>query len=215
MGEIKPFDERRQQKLNADTQECTNVSTLYDLLRTQFPPTSAERLACIPKENWSADSFRRATNHLCEIVPFKRSLFRSAYRLPKLSAEVDLNRQCYMECRERLLAGENLLIAVVRESRRIIGFGIAQQGKKRATIEIFEVDNFSRRCDGVETYLNLCGEEFSVGLGHVIVASLANAIRTGIEAQPANDSSRYILMSLGFVHLPEDPNDWYLWRPPR
>jgi hypothetical protein len=105
-----------------------------------------------------------------------------------------------------LLIGEHVTISVVRRSSRVVAFGIAEVPKNDSvSIELINVAFDSRRKAGVSELLQLEGQEFNIGIGHVLVLHLINELDSKRICTDATTSpSRYIFKSLGFRPYSED-----------
>jgi len=143
-------------------------------------------------------------------------LITEADRLQELASDTQHKYPyCFNDCRQRLTDGEDLLIAVVIEEPRVIGFGITVRGqKKRAEIEIIDVDKFSRRCSGLQTTIEQQGQEFTIGVAHILVDLISAELRYAIRVNATTSASRYVFKSLGFPREPGNTNLCHLWRPP-
>jgi hypothetical protein len=112
----------------------------------------------------------------------------------------------YEEVPDRVAAGENVVLAIVAEEGRVIGFGIGEQRDGDSEIEIIDVDQSSRRSNGVQRTLTIGDHEFGVGVGHVIVDLLMTALTKPVDVDATGDDSRYIFKSLGFQHREGESN---------
>lgn len=105
-----------------------------------------------------------------------------------------LEEQC-----DRMKKGEKTAVAWVEEDKIVIGYGIALLRNKETQIDIIDVDLDSRRKHGLSDLITIEGEEFTVGVGHVIVRTLIRHCSAPFRTDATTHSSRYIFKSLGFV----------------
>ncbi len=113
---------------------------------------------------------------------------------------------CLQAVAQRIRDGEHVVVVLVWEQDVLVGYGIAAEHSDCVEIEIIDVDFYSRRsaefCDTVELY----GETFQVGVGHVVVQKLIEDVARPINVDATTDGSRYIFKSLGFEHDPQTTN---------
>jgi hypothetical protein len=102
------------------------------------------------------------------------------------------------DCGPRMERGVNLVIALVYEEGMLIGYGIAVKENEVCEIEIIDVDYYSRRECGLFGVLDISGESFQVGVGHVVVQTLLQECPLPIRVDATNGSSRYIFNAFGF-----------------
>lgn len=212
---MKSFDGRRRDQL-AVTVHPPRIITLAELMTQPREPSSEERLAHAPAGTWSAKSFRDATRRFQEAACLRSRLCSGTDYPPDLTADVEYKYgDVYRDSKERMIAGERLLVAVVLEEPRVIGFAIAAQGPNNETVvEIIDVDRSSRRLSGLRLSLRVNEWAFTVGVAHLLVDLLASHIEGVVKVDATNPPSRYVFKSLGFVSRPGEVNPCLLWRPP-
>ena len=103
-------------------------------------------------------------------------------------------------CSKRMENGEDLTVALVYEEDPLIGYAIAAIKNGECVIEIIDVDHYSRREAGLVYTLQISGQSFQIGVGHLLVYSLLQECPRPIHVDATQSSSRYIFKSLGFVH---------------
>lgn len=112
-------------------------------------------------------------------------------------------------CTSRIQNGEDLTVALVWEDDLLIGYGIAVSKNGETEIEIIDVDTYSRRSAGLVKTIQLSGESFQIGVGHVIVNALLKFCFRPIKVDINNQSSEYIFKSFGFVYDSEAQNNLF------
>ena len=100
----------------------------------------------------------------------------------------------------------DITVALVWEEDVLVGYGIALSRSDACEIEIIDVDLYSRRQVGFGDEFQLSGQEFQVGVGHIVVCALLRRCPRPIRVDATNSSSRYIFKSLGFVHDAQSGN---------
>jgi hypothetical protein len=103
-------------------------------------------------------------------------------------------------CSTRIEEGKDLTITLAWKDDLLIGYGIATTDNGECEIEIIDVDSFSRRRAGLAEMLQISGQSFQIGVGHVVVNSLLGKCSRPIHVDATQSSSRYIFKSLGFIH---------------
>ena len=104
-------------------------------------------------------------------------------------------------CRKRILNGEKLtIIFIYNTAHEIVAFAIINKSATKSEIEIIDTDKRFRRESpmGYKLKISFDDVNFEVGIGHVIVASVAELIKGTIEVDAANEPSAYIFRSLGY-----------------
>jgi len=212
---MKTFDERRARRLAAPA-ERLKVFTADELAALPRRVTSEERLERLRADLRAVERFREKANELKRDANLQTRLITDAGQLPALASDTRYNyAHCFDECRQQLTDGEGLLIAVVIEESLVIGFGIVVKGKTNAAeIEIIDVDEFSRRSSGPQTTRQLLGQEFTIGVGHILVDLISAELRCAIRVDATTSGSRYVFKSLAFTREPGNTNPCRLWRPP-
>ena len=104
------------------------------------------------------------------------------------------------ECSKRMESGEDLIVAMAYEENLLIGYAIATIKNGECEIEIIDVDCYSRRKAGLAYTLQISGQSFQIGVGHLVVYVLLQECPRPIHVDATHSSSRYIFKSLGFVH---------------
>jgi len=200
-----PFERRRKRLESRAGQPA--FTPLEQLLQIPIPESSEDRLQNLPKDSWRPAFFAEATREFLREAGFTAVVRHPGEALPPLGPDVTYKYRCsYHEVPKRIARGENVLVAVVIEDDRVIGYGIATQGNAGSEIEIIDVDKFSRRSAGLEHILALDGRKFGVGVGHVVVDLLADALSKPVFVDASSPESRYIFKSLGFTRRPEERN---------
>jgi len=116
------------------------------------------------------------------------------------------------ECSDRMKKGEKLTVAVVEEDGLVIGYGYAKRRTDETEIEIIDVDGASRRSAGLAGAVKISRQEFTVGIGHLLVIALLANGRGPFFTDATHDSSRYIFKSLGFEQERSESNPCILRR---
>lgn len=211
---LRGFEERRRETGTAKSGSPRCI-TFADLASLPRRVTSEQRLERLPPESRNVQLFRDKLLELQQVANLETRLVSSADQLPDLGSDtIHKYGDCYVDCRDRLTAGENLLISVIIEGSRVIGFAIAAlTGDGSATIEIVDVDRSSGRSSELETELKVQNERFTVGVAHVLIDLIVSEIHGTLLVDATTSSSRYIFKSLGFVPRPGDTNPCHLRRP--
>ena len=102
--------------------------------------------------------------------------------------------------------GENVTVVVVRRNRDIVAFGMAETPNSGSVkIETIDVESRSRRSCGVKRTIEIESQNFDIGIAHVLVLKLVEALRpTRIHTDATNHKSRYVFKSLGFSSYSEE-----------
>ena len=211
---MRGFEERRCET-GAAKSGSPRVITFAELAALPPRATSEQRLERLPPESRNVQLFRDKSLELQQVANLKTRLVSSADQLPNLGSDTIYKYgDCYVDCRRRLTAGENLLISVIIEGSRVIGFAIATlTGDGSATIEIVDVDTSSRRSSELEAELELQNERFTVGVAHVLIDLIASELQGALLVDATTASSRYVFKSIGFVPQSGDKNPCHLQRP--
>lgn len=212
---MKRFDERRRDRTAVRLQPL-RIITLEELAALPEQPSSEERLARAPTGTGAAQPFRVATRQLLEASRLQPRLCNGTDYPPDLPGDTEYKyEEAYGEAKERMIRGERLLVAVVCEDSRVIGFAIAAKAPNNETVvEIIDVDRSSRRSSGLRLSLSVNGTEFTVGVAHILVDLLASHVKGAMKVDATNPPSRYVFKSLGFARQPGEANPCLLWRPP-
>jgi hypothetical protein len=117
------------------------------------------------------------------------------------------------ECADRQRDGEPMVIALVWQDDVLIGYGIASVEDGSWTIEIVDVDLYSRRSSGLADPVQVAGQSFHVGVGHVVVDALMQRCSRPIRVDATHSTSRFVFKSLGFVPMKPDGNPCLLELP--
>ncbi len=185
-----------------------------EFLNTPRRPSSEERLLELPVGSWTPEAFAETTRDFLRETGFSASISERGDALPPLGPDVRYKYSVdYNGVAERIAGGANLLVAVVMEGERVIGYGIAYQHDTHSEIEIIDVDERSRRFAGLQRNLTIDGAQFGVGVGHVVTDLLAVALKGPILVDATSHASRYICKSLGFVPRPGEQNPCLLHLP--
>ncbi len=104
------------------------------------------------------------------------------------------------ECSQRISNGEKITVALICEDGLLVGYGIAVTREVGSEIEVIDVDCYSRREADLKGTVEVGGEVFQVGVGHVIVIALMEACPRPVKVNATTPHSRYVFKSLGFVH---------------
>lgn len=112
----------------------------------------------------------------------------------------------YQPFAEALRNNEKVTVATVLQDGKVIAYGFGEVPTKHG-VEIMTIDVSveSRRSAGVKSTVTINGEPFEIGIGHVLVLGLIEAIETEtIHTNATTAAARYIFKSLGFVPTDED-----------
>lgn len=201
MSAFDPYEVRRAAYVQrmATRGPGTRSKCLFELINGPDLLSSEERLLALSPASWTAEAFSAAAAQLEAGANIEVSILTGNDNIPPLELEMQYKYWGeYAAISDRAGSGEEISIAIARDERHIIGFGIASRINSGHKFEILDVVAWSRRSDGLKQSLNIQGEEFSVGVGHVIVARLVGGLSRPVVVDAANDESRYIFRSLGF-----------------
>ncbi|MEI6972738.1 MAG: hypothetical protein WCL44_14625, partial [bacterium] len=103
------------------------------------------------------------------------------------------------EARDEMAAGQPITVALVTEDNSLIAYAIAERDDRQETdVKIIDVDNYSRREAELSHKLEIEGQEFQVGVGHVLVKAILDNCPPPLYVDSTTPASRYIFKSLGF-----------------
>ena len=125
--------------------------------------------------------------------------------VPPQAADAKFKYQELQGAKDALGVGKDLVLSIVQKDDQAIAYGIAgpeTSGKRE--VEIIDVAVGYRRTAGIKTEVNIEGQVFELGLGHVVVHSLMDALSCVLETDATTPSSRYIFTSLGFISISDD-----------
>jgi hypothetical protein len=196
---FKPFEERRAERMRTRP-GSSRILTLAELLAEPCEPTSEDRLDELSGSVWSPEQFSLAASSFASSTGLTIVTGPPARELPPLSSDVHFKYSGeYEDARKVLIRSRRLRVVSVLEADRVIGYGIAHQRKAGSSIGIIDVDYSSQRSAGLGAEV-ACGDtRFSVGVGHVVVATLLPMLKPPVSVDATNPPSRYIFKSLGFV----------------
>lgn len=149
--------------------------------------------------------FSEAIKRLAELKKLKVIIIKDSAGIPEVPEDGNFKYSGFQdglglgEVPERMLRGENLIVILVEEEQ-LIGYGIASLENDKSKIEIIDVDLYSRRLAGLALSLQVNDEVFHVGVGHLIGQALMNECPRPIWVDATTKESRYIFLSIGFVH---------------
>lgn len=153
----------------------------------------------------AVESITRATNLFWEARGFEVKATFSAEDIPDMPPDAcfKYTRQ-YGEgslyaCSQRIRNGEKIKMALVCEEGLLIGYRIAVIKDPESEIEIIDVDYYSRREANLKETVLCDGQNFDVGVGHVVTLALMQACPRPIIVDATTTHSRYVFKSLGFV----------------
>jgi hypothetical protein len=174
--------------------------TAYDLLTANFGESSEDRFEklndlsrAVSVIEHKALEFQLNNNLEIEIVVQSEHL-----SLPQ-KAIFDY-RESFSDAIDRMSSGEPVILAVVKQNSQVIGYGVALNNKNRTEIEVIDVDIQFRRSNKFCELVVIDGEEFSVGVAHLIVLKFLSSCSYPFQVDSTHSSSRYIFKSLGFKH---------------
>lgn len=201
------WEERRQKVIEKASTKKPMFRPLSEILKEPGPQSSEDRLEALPNGSWTPALFVDAARAFLAESSFTASVHRKGDLLPALGSDVILKYAGeYAAYVEEIGDRDDLVVAVVTEGDRVIGFASAEVGREEAEIKLVAVDEFSRRERGVQRVLEVAGETFSVGVGHAVVDLLMTALPSHLVTDATSDQSRYIFKSLGFKRQPSTSN---------
>ena len=215
-----PFDDRRAALIDARNDGAARRPVFIsgaELAREREAVTSSyNRLVAIPPTAWTPAAFDAATSAFLHETGFDVLVSWNATTLPPLGPDVFFrysgnNSGVYFEAAERAADGETIIVVAVREGERVIGYGVATSDNKPSSIEIIDVDESSRRSVGLASSIVVDGQQFTIGVGHIIVKALVPELQRPILADATHDSSRYVFRSLGFARRAGEKNPCLLY----
>jgi hypothetical protein len=177
---------------------------LAELVADSREVCSEARLLAIPSAHWTPDAFAEASTEFLKAAGLRVAVWDR--NLPPLGPDVSFKYPSYREVQGRVDDGETLKVVTVEEGSRVIGYGIAKVLATSSEIEILDVDYVSTRSSGLSRTLTVHGQDFSVGVAHVLAKTLLAVIPRPVDVDATSESSRYICMSLGFSRRPGTTN---------
>jgi hypothetical protein len=112
----------------------------------------------------------------------------------------------YVPFADALRQGEDVTVATVLQAGEVVAFGFAEV-PSRDGVEIMTIDvaTDARRSASEKSTIEISGESFEIGIGHVLVLALiesvdAESLMTNATTSPA----RYLFKSLGFLSTDEE-----------
>ncbi len=188
--------------------------TLQELMASPRKVTSEERWHSLSVEKQSHSAFVDKALDLKHLANLETKLASHGDQVPKLDKKTWFKYESEFDrYRKQLSKKKDLLISLVMEEGRIIGFAIALLKKDgSAIIKILDVDADSRRSSGVAVDLQIEETQFSIGVGHLAIQILTSHLRGTITVDATSSASRFLFKSLGFVHVEGDPNPCHLLR---
>lgn len=129
---------------------------------------------------------------------------RKAEEIPMVSGQAEFKYSAHGSGslafqKVRIRGGEDVTVSLVWEEELLIGYGIAAAKKGKCEIEIIDVDCYSRRGAGLAGQVEISGQNFSIGVGHIVTLAMLEACASPFFVDATRSSSRYIFKSLGFV----------------
>jgi len=190
------------------------IYSAAEFAKLDFGEPSEERLEKLPLEFRPPQRFREKADELRREAHIQTQLITEAEKMPQLAPDARHRYgYCFEDARQRLTKGEDLLIGVAVKEPRVIGFAIVARSKDGTSeFEILDVDTFSRRSSGLQTSLELRGENFTVGVAHILVNLILAELDSAIRANVTTLASRYVLKSLGYGRDTSNTNPCHLWR---
>ena len=92
--------------------------------------------------SWTPAAFAASARHFLQKTGFSAYICENGEALPHLGPDVTYKYTgSYYEVAERIAGGENLLVAIVMEGERVIGYGIATRRDSQSEIEVIDVDS--------------------------------------------------------------------------
>jgi hypothetical protein len=189
-----------------DVRPSVKIMRFDEYVSQLMPLTSEQRLLRLPGDSWSPSDFVLQIAQLHEQLKLTVSSLTHPASLPALSPDTwfkysGFDGGSYEAAGEQMAAADTQVrVAVVTREGRIVAYGIARTDLDASEIEIIDVDRDSRRSAGIHKVFEIDGEQFSVGLGHVIAYALIDALPRPIRVDAT--TSQYIFQSLGFRHRP-------------
>lgn len=196
---FKPFEERHAERMRPRP-GSSRILTFAELLVAPREPTSEDRLDKLSGSVWSPEQFSLAASYFASSTGLTIVTGPPAKELQPLSSDVHFKYSGeYEDARKVLIRSRSLRVVSVLEADRVIGYGIAHQRKAGSSIGIIDVDYSSQRSAGLGAEVECGDTRFSVGVGHVVVATLLPMLKPPVLVDATNPPSRYIFKSLGFV----------------
>lgn len=207
---LKPFHQRREERLAVVANP--EPMTLAELLAKDFPPSSENRLESLPADSWSPSTFRERTIALRHTAGLVVDVGIGAQAPQDLTPDVMFKYADDTIGVPRHAEGAEPIIVTVTEGNRIIAYGYGfRQVDSPNSISVIDVDLSSRRSSGLQLQVAVGGQDFGVGVGHVLADALITALPVPIEVDATNATSRYIFKSFGFRQKPSSKNPCLLW----
>ena len=175
--------------------------------KINLPEDSQERLAKIKNKEAFFDTVK---NNLQTLKREKKLKVIISTKLKDFPEDKNFKSKFkYMyswdEIKEKIQKGKKIYFSLILKESMVIGWGYAIFLYKKWDIKIIDVDLASRRMSGIYKEFSINGEEFQVGVGHLIVYDLIKKLRGAIITDANNGNSQYIFKSLGFIPYANNP----------
>jgi len=106
------------------------------------------------------------------------------------------------DAKHSMKEGTSVTVVVVEKDGVLVGYGVAEKEMDEETteVEIIDVDRWARRSRRFFREIELEGNQFQVGVAHVVVLALMENTKRPVRTDATNPASRYAFKSLGFIH---------------
>lgn len=176
------------------------MSRIVDLLKKEFPPSSLERLRALPPNSWSPALFHKRASDLGEERGLQVLFYPAAGKIPMTGATGFAGCHWLASFRSGEIGENEFLAAVELPDIGTVGFAACTYGSI-TTIEWLEVADDYTVSAGYRQQLQVSGETFSVGMGHLIAKRVTDHLSTPIRVDASTSRSEFIFRSLGFVDM--------------
>ena len=202
-----PFEQRRQRIEAARAVGGLKLLSYEEYLAQPRLKDTETRLRELPAASWTPSVFMDATKVLMQELGIKTIVWDNDGPLPVLPPDAGYKYAGeYKDAAIPDTEGRTPLVVAVLEGDRVIGFGTGLRFPDKSEIPVIDVEIYSRRSAGLKVGVTVAEREFSVGVGHVVVATLLEALKRPVFVDATNEDSRYIFRSLGFVHRSRTKN---------
>lgn len=156
---------------------------------------SEDRLEALPDGSWTPAQFHQAAERFRQERGLTVALIRRGDDLPPMRDRA-FKYPVYGEIPEEWDDGNDVVVAVVLARNRLVGYATAVPGE----IKIVDVHREFLRSSGVQLPIEVAGQSFAVGIGHVLVSKLIGSLDPPLTVDATTPPSRFIFKSLGFRH---------------
>jgi len=144
-------------------------------------------------------AFAETTHNFAIQHKLKITIVKKAEEIPEIPTSTSF-KYSYCKsgslnsCAHRIERNEDITVVLVSEDDLLIGYGIAISKQHGTDVEIIDVDCYSRREAGFSCSFKFEDQEFTIGVGHIVVNSLMKICAKPISVDSTNRDPKTIEM---------------------